>query len=446
MADFMTRHDISLIKKMAKVKIEPHYTTCMFKEGIHECTFPEGFNVTPELKEEDVEFSLELPEVTQVKEKVSHVEIKHDSDAVPVVRLANAIIARAIINRASDIHLEPNIAGAGSVRYRIDGILYEMLRVPEDLFKPIVQRIKNLARLPTTQGLAPLDGRMKLKVGELEVFTRISCIHTLNGEKLTLRLFERKNFFSINQLGFDNGQHELFEDLIKQPQGIILVTGPTGSGKTTTLYAALKKLTSPEINIVTIEDPVEFDIGSHVTQIQVTKSISFATGLRSILRQDPDIIMVGEIRDKETAEIAVQAAQTGHLVLSTLHTNDAPTTVARLMVLGIDPFLIASTLLCICSQRLIRKRCIVCGATLDSCPNCGGLGYKGREGIFELLTPSDTLRTLMFSQTATDELISRATKEVGQTLHQQAVKKVEIGVTTEEEMLRVAPPKVGTTW
>jgi general secretion pathway protein E len=376
------------------------------------------------------------------------------SDEAPVIRLLNAILFQAVKERASDIHIEP-FERTLDVRFRVDGILHQVLEPPKVLQEALVSRVKIMAALNIAEKRLPQDGRFKVLVAGHEVDIRVSIIPTFFGERTVLRLLDRhKGILSLTDIGFSERDRDTMQRLISRSSGIILVTGPTGSGKTTTLYAAVSRLNRQEKNLITIEDPIEYQL-SGVGQIQVNPKIdlTFANGLRSILRQDPDIIMVGEIRDAETAEIAMQASLTGHLVLSTLHTNDAATAVTRLMDMGIEPFMVASSLAGILAQRLVRTICPHCRESYRpeqpveglpellyrgrGCDHCFGQGTLGRTGIYELLTIDSELCSMITRQAPAGEIKEYAISRGMRTLREDGLAKVAAGITTLEEVLRV---------
>ncbi len=378
------------------------------------------------------------------------------TDEAPVIRLLNSILFQAVKERASDIHIEP-FEQELEVRFRIDGILYNMLSPPKVVQEALISRVKIMAGLNIAEKRLPQDGRLRVIVAGRDVDIRVSIIPTFYGERVVLRLLDKqKGIISLAQIGLSADQVVTMERLLVRSNGIILVTGPTGSGKSTTLYAALTKLNSPEKNIITIEDPIEYQLKG-IGQIQVNPKIdlTFANGLRSILRQDPDIIMVGEIRDAETAEIAMQASLTGHLVLSTLHTNDAATAVTRLIDMGIEPFMVASTLSAVVAQRLVRVICPNCkeeyrpereyaGITLPDilyrgrgCDKCFNLGTIGRTGIYELLLVDAELCSMIIRQTPAGLIKEYALSRGMKTLRDDGLAKAAAGITTIEEVLRV---------
>jgi type IV pilus assembly protein PilB len=404
-----------------------------------------------------------LKEVQPVVSSDNDLENKSKRDALvedaPVIKLVNSIISQAVQDGASDIHIEPD-ADTIRIRFRVDGLLREVMQSPKSLHSGLCSRVKVMANLDISERRISQDGRIQITLREREIDIRVNTLPTIFGEKIVLRLLDKSGLFlNMAQLGFSAGNLSQFNKLLKMPYGLILVTGPTGSGKTTTLYAALNLINSMEKNIVTIEDPVEYQL-KKINQVQVNPKagVLFATGLRNILRQDPDIIMVGEIRDKETASIAVQAALTGHLVLSTLHTNDASSSIARLMDMGIESFLIASALLGILAQRLVRKICPSCReeftpapevidefhlpanavfARGKGCNNCRKSGYKGRTGLYEILTMDDSIRRMVISKSVASDISAVARKSGMENLRGHGIAKVLAGETTLEEILRV---------
>ena len=358
-----------------------------------------------------------------------------------IVRLVNDIFTRALELGASDIHIEPD-EDSVSVRCRVDGVLTEIISVPRNQFPAIASRIKLLGGLNIAESRLPQDGRTNVSLGRMQLDMRISTIPILTGESIVLRLLNKESVnFDLGQLGMSEAHLKQFEKLIRIPHGIILVVGPTGSGKTTTLYSVISQLNDQKKKIITIEDPVEYRTPG-LCQVQVNPKIgvTFASGLRSIVRQDPDIILVGEIRDKETADIAINAALTGHLVLSTLHTNDAVGAVTRLLDMGVENFLVSSALFGVLSQRLVRKICPVCHGEKGAvkCRKCNGTGYKGRSGIFELLILSDKLREAVNRNASSGELEKIAVSEGMITLKEDGAAKVAAGITTVEELNRSA--------
>lgn len=381
------------------------------------------------------------------------------AEDAPVIKLVNVLIMQALKDGASDIHVEPE-EEVLRIRCRIDGILHEIDTLPKKLHKSITSRIKVLAGMDIAENRKPQDGRICLSVKERDVDIRVSTFPTLHGENTVLRLLDRAAILpGLQDLGFAQDALMTFEKLIKRPEGIILVSGPTGSGKTTTLYSALTTINSMQKNIITIEDPVEYELPLiRQTPVNAASGITFANGLRSILRQDPDIIMVGEIRDKETAAIAIQAALTGHLVFSTLHTNDAAGALTRLMDMGIEPFLLSSSVIAILAQRLVRKVCDECrqkyqpeDAVLHNlkmekgvefyrgkgCPRCKQTGFLGRSGIFELLVVDEHVRKLIDSGASAEQIKKLAQASGMRTLREAGLNKAKQGLTSVEEVFRV---------
>jgi type II secretory ATPase GspE/PulE/Tfp pilus assembly ATPase PilB-like protein len=363
-----------------------------------------------------------------------------------IVRLVNEMFSRAIEMDASDIHVEPDEKKL-SIRFRIDGKLYEAMTPPFALYPAIASRIKLVGGLNIAERRLPQDGRTDLQIGRNLIDIRISTIPTMNGESIVLRILRKDMIaFSLKNIGMGDEIREKFEQLIHLPHGIILVVGPTGSGKSTTLYSVISQLNNVEKKIITIEDPVEYRTDG-IQQIQVNAKIGldFASGLRHIVRQDPDVILVGEIRDKETAEIAIHAALTGHLVFSTLHTNDAPGAVSRLLDMGIENFLVSSSLVAVLSQRLVRKLCQACGGSGDSpddpskkCKVCHGRGFKGRVGIFELMVIDDKIRELINADSDAGTIAEAAIEAGMKPLMVDGMEKVKQGITTENEVAGIA--------
>jgi general secretion pathway protein E len=386
-------------------------------------------------------------DITRMMQEVPDVEdLLETEDDAPIIRMINALLTQAARDGASDIHIEP-FESYSLVRFRVDGTLRDVVRPKRALHAALVSRIKIMAALDIAEKRLPQDGRITLRVGGRPVDVRVSTLPTGHGERAVLRLLEKDlSKLELTNLGMSQGALDRFDTLIHQPHGIILVTGPTGSGKSTTLYAAIRRLDKNTTNIMTVEDPIEYDIeGIGQTQVNPKIEMTFAKALRAILRQDPDVVMIGEIRDLETAQIAVQASLTGHLVLATLHTNDAASAVARLIDMGIEPFLLSSSLLGVMGQRLVRKLCPKCRVQ-DSptspwravgCDNCGNTGYVGRTGIYELLTVDDEMRMLIH-QGANDTDIRRTAERGGMVnMRADAQRWVVTGVTSQEEALRV---------
>jgi type IV pilus assembly protein PilB len=405
-------------------------------------------------------------EVLEDDEDLDLAELEQQSEEAPVVRLVNIILTDAIKRGASDIHIEP-YEKEYRVRYRIDGILYEMMRPPLKLKEAITSRLKIMAKLDIAEKRLPQDGRIKIKtklqkkVKDLDF--RVSVIPAIFGEKIVLRLLDKDNLMlDMTGLGFEDESLRRFEQAIFRPYGMVLVTGPTGSGKTNTLYSALSRINTPEVNIMTAEDPVEFNL-TGINQVQMKEQIglNFAATLRSFLRQDPNIVLVGEVRDFETAEVAIKAAMTGHLVLSTLHTNDAPSSINRLMNMGIEPFLVASSVHLVAAQRLVRRICTNCKEPHDvpqqaltsigfekneiktlqlfrgrGCDTCSGTGYKGRVGLYEVMEIEDDIRELILSGGSAYELREKALENGMVSLRESGLQKIRDGVSSLEEVIR----------
>ncbi len=391
-------------------------------------------------------------------------QLKDLASEAPVVKKVNIVLTKAVESGASDIHLE-TFQDRIQVRFRIDGILQDFESLPRHLQQAIVSRIKIMARLDIAERRLPQDGKMFLKIAGKSIDMRVSCLPTTHGESVVIRLLDRTSIsFSLEKLGFPARQHEAFDRLIRQPHGILLVTGPTGSGKTTTLYSALNTLNSPDKKIITIEDPVEYDLdGINQVQANPKAGLTFASGLRSIVRQDPDVILIGEIRDRETADIAVQSALTGHLVFSTLHTNDAAGAVTRLVEIGVEDYLLSSSLLGILAQRLLRVLCESCKRPLvpdaavarrlgipwtptpnepvyeaAGCPKCSNTGYRGRTAIFEILPVSDEIKSLILESKSSTAIRDLAVRQGMTLLKDSGWDKVRQGLTSATEVLRVA--------
>jgi len=397
------------------------------------------------------------------EEDLSLDQMLEGADDAPVIRIVNSIMVEALRKRASDIHIEP-MEKTIRLRYRIDGVLYESPSPPKVLQSAIISRLKIMSNLDIAERRIPQDGRFKVRALGKEVDIRVSLLPCIHGEKIVMRILDKSALApSVDSLGMETIAYEHFTEALSQPHGMILVTGPTGSGKTTTLYSGLQELNDPGTNIITVEDPVEYQLGG-VNQVQVKADVglSFAAGLRSILRQDPDIVMVGEIRDGETAMIGVQAALTGHLVLSTLHTNDAAGAIARLSQMGVEPFLLASSVILTQAQRLYRRLCDSCkqpqqlpleilrlhhidpsifdGAEAYApvgCPKCGGIGYKGRGAIMEVLRVDEDIRDLILKEASGSEIAEVAVRNGMMTLRDVGFMRVRDGNTSIEEVIRV---------
>jgi general secretion pathway protein E len=390
-------------------------------------------------------------------------DLLDETSNAPIIKLVNLLLSGAIKDRASDIHIEP-YQSALKIRYRIDGILYDILSLPRRIQSPLISRVKIMAKLNIAEKRLPQDGRIDIKIADRSVDIRVSVIPTAFGERVVLRLLDKSaNILLLPELGMGEKSVRLFHKLIKSPYGIVLVTGPTGSGKTTTLYAALSTINQPAINIITIEDPIEYQIDG-IGQIQVNPKINltFAAGLRSIVRQDPDVILVGEIRDRETAEIAIQSSLTGHLVFSTLHTNDAASAVTRLIDMGIEPFLVTSSAIAIIAQRLVRVLCPKCKEAYEpddeslanmgirrevlsqhvlyrrkGCHSCMNTGYRGRTAIFEIMIMEDEIKCLILKTSDSNQINDLAIQHGMANLLYDGAQKVLAGITTIEEVFRV---------
>jgi type IV pilus assembly protein PilB len=408
------------------------------------------------------EFTDEGVDVIEASDDMDISALESEAEQAPVVKLVNLILVDAIKKMASDIHIEP-YEKSFRVRYRIDGVLYEVMKPPMKLRNALISRLKIMSKLDIAERRLPQDGRIKLKTKGKEMDFRVSVLPTLFGEKVVLRLLDKSNLqLDMTKLGFEQKQLNDFKEAIHKPFGMVLVTGPTGSGKTTTLYSALSELNKTTENISTAEDPVEFNLGG-INQVQMHEAIglTFAAALRSFLRQDPDIIMVGEIRDFETAEIAIKAALTGHMVLSTLHTNDAPSTVNRLLNMGVEPFLVSSAVNLILAQRLARRICADCKEEAEvlrenlmdlgvpeeeigsfkcyhgsGCPTCSQTGYKGRIALYEVMPLYEEIKELVLVGASSTEIKREAMRLGMLTLRQSGINKLKDGITTVDEVVR----------
>jgi type IV pilus assembly protein PilB len=460
MADPSNIYAIDELKFLTQYNIDP----VVASEGSIEAALARYYDKGPDLDQMIGEFDVESVDFSAVvDENVNIVDLENQAGEAPVVKLCNAILLSAIKKRASDIHVEPYEKSL-RVRFRTDGILQEEMRPPLKLRNAITSRLKIMASLDIAERRLPQDGRIKLKIGNnREMDFRVSVLPTLFGEKIVMRLLDKTNLqLDMTKLGFDDKPLADFKYAIAKPYGMVLVTGPTGSGKTTTLYSALSELNTLERNISTAEDPVEYNLHG-INQVQMHEDIglNFATSLRAFLRQDPNIIMVGEIRDFETAEIAVKAALTGHLVLSTLHTNDAPSTVSRLLNMGVEPFLVTASVNLVLAQRLARRICADCRAPADKhpealakmgmseenirkgtifhgrgCANCNNTGYKGRVALYEVMPFTDPLKELVLQGASAAELKTEMIRGGVRSLRMAGIAKILEGVTTPEEVLR----------
>ena len=465
---FMTGYSVEAVvaSEVAVIEaLERYYGSAVPTEGGHDGSSAldlasQALDLMPEISDaDDVEVLEEL-------EEISAEALERQGAETPIIRLVNVLLMSAIHKGASDIHVEPYEKDM-RVRYRIDGILYNIMSPPMRFRDAMTSRIKIMAKLDISEKRLPQDGRIKIRFQDKgtpkEIDFRVSCLPTLFGEKIVMRLLDKdKLMLDMTKLGFEEESLGKFETAILKPWGMALVTGPTGSGKTNTLYSAISRINTSETNIMTAEDPVEFNLMG-VNQVQVRESIglSFATALRSFLRQDPNIILVGEVRDFETAEVAVKAALTGHLVLSTLHTNDAPSTVSRLINMGIEPFLVASSLNLVCAQRLVRRICKSCAeehpvppqalekagfSSEDAnavvprrgrgCDRCNNTGFKGRVGLYEVMEVTEALRELILVGASSMDMRRKAIEEGMITLRGSGLRKVKDGVTTVDEVVK----------
>ena len=460
MVDPTNLHAIDDLKFLTSYNIEP----VIASETAIATAIEKYYNAGPSYEEVMAGFEENEIDFTGEEEDINLLELEKASEDAPVVRLVNMMLLQAIKKGASDIHIEPYEKKL-RVRYRIDGVLVEEMTPPLKLRNAIASRLKIMSSLDIAERRLPHDGRIKMKLGKgREMDFRVSVLPTLWGEKIVMRLLDKGNLqLDMTKLGFDGGPLKDFMWAIGQPWGMVLVTGPTGSGKTTTLYSALSELNKVHANISTAEDPVEYNLhGINQVQMHDEIGLNFAMALRAFLRQDPDILMVGEIRDFETAEIAVKAALTGHLVLSTLHTNDAPATISRLLNMGVEPFLITASVNLVLAQRLARKICSDCKTAIKlepsvleeigfnpeqvakaqlmkgaGCRTCNGSGYKGRVALYEIMRFNDSLKEMVLQGSSTAELKAAAIKTGMLTLRMSGIRKVLDGVTTTEEILRV---------
>ncbi|TAK94287.1 MAG: type II secretion system protein GspE [Aquabacterium sp.] len=392
----------------------------------------------------EVESAVDLSRMMQDLPAVE--DLLESSNDAPIIRMLNALLTQAAKDGASDIHIEP-YERSSAVRFRVDGTLREVVQPNKALHAALISRLKIMAELDISEKRLPQDGRISLRIGGRAVDVRVSTLPSAHGERAVLRLLDKgdANKFTLESMGMSGDSLDRFKRLLRQPHGIVLVTGPTGSGKTTTLYAGLSTVDAQTTNVLTVEDPVEYELpGIGQTQVNARIDLTFAKALRAILRQDPDVIMIGEIRDLETAQIAVQASLTGHLVLATLHTNDAPSAVTRLTDMGIEPFLLSSSLLGVLAQRLVRKLCPHCKREDDhgkwhpvGCSECGMSGYKGRTGVYELMVADDDIRALIHEQASEAKLFERAQQAGMRTMRDDGDRLVAEGVTSLEEVLRV---------
>ena len=391
----------------------------------------------------EVESAVDLGRLMQDLPAVE--DLLEAANDAPIIRMLNALLTQAAKDGASDIHIEPYERNS-SVRFRVDGTLREVVQPNRALHAALISRLKIMAELDIAEKRLPQDGRISLRIGGRAIDVRVSTLPSAHGERAVLRLLDKGDSkFTLESLGMSGDVLSSFNKLVQQPHGIVLVTGPTGSGKTTTLYAALQTLETSTTNVLTVEDPIEYELaGIGQTQVNPKIDLDFAKALRAILRQDPDVIMIGEIRDFETAQIAIQASLTGHLVLATLHTNDAPSAVTRLTDMGVEPFLLSSSLLGVLAQRLVRKLCPHC-KRVDArgryhpvgCAECSTTGYKGRTGVYEMMTADDKVRSLIHNRAAESQLFVAAEAAGLRSMREDGERLVEEGVTSAEEVMRV---------
>jgi len=391
----------------------------------------------------EVESAVDLSRMMQELPAVE--DLLEAANDAPIIRMLNALLTQAAKDGASDIHIEP-YERSSSVRFRVDGTLREVVQPNKALHAALISRLKIMAELDISEKRLPQDGRISLRIGGRAIDVRVSTLPSAHGERAVLRLLDKGEAkFSLESLGMSGDVLSEFNRLVQQPHGIVLVTGPTGSGKTTTLYASLSRLDTRSSNVLTVEDPVEYELpGIGQTQVNPKIDLTFAKALRAILRQDPDVVMIGEIRDFETAQIAIQASLTGHLVLATVHTNDAPSTVARLIDMGVEPFLLSSSLLGVLAQRLVRKLCPVCRRQDAQghwhpvgCDNCLSTGYKGRTGVYELMVVDDKVQSLIHGRAAEHDIIAAARSHGMHSMREDGERLVTSGITSLEEVLRV---------
>ncbi len=423
LGEVMRKFDVRAVERLAADDLAQRITTAYAQGESSAAT------VVNEV-ENDADLSRMMQELPAVE------DLLEAADDAPIIRMLNALLTQAARDGASDIHIEP-YERHSSVRFRVDGTLREVVQPNRALHAALISRLKIMAELDIAEKRLPQDGRISLRIGTRAVDVRVSTLPSAYGERAVLRLLDKsESKLSLESVGMEGHTLSRFEHLIAQPHGIILVTGPTGSGKTTTLYAALSRLDASTSNIMTVEDPIEYELpGIGQTQVNAKIELTFAKALRAILRQDPDVIMIGEIRDFETAQIAIQASLTGHLVLATLHTNDAASAVTRLTDMGVEPFLLSSSLLGVLAQRLVRKLCNAClGA---GCTECGHTGYQGRTGVFELLVTDDTIRDQIHNRTAESDIREAALRGGMRLMRDDGERLVKAGVTSREELVRV---------
>ncbi|MBU1148093.1 MAG: Flp pilus assembly complex ATPase component TadA [Candidatus Omnitrophica bacterium] len=436
MVDPLNIFAIDDLKMITKCNIEPVLSTETEIFQAIDKFYTSGGRALSDIIEDTEGSDVEI--VGAIKEEFDITDAALEGEAPPIVKMVDLILVEALKRRASDIHVEPEEDNL-RVRYRIDGNLHDVLKIPKKNQNAILARLKIMSGMDITESRIPQDGRFKIRTRQKEVDFRVSALPTSFGSKIVLRALDKSSLsIGLSKLGFSKYALTEFEEAIAKPFGMILVTGPTGSGKSTTLYSVISQLNTPEKNIITIEDPVEYQVEG-ITQIQANSDIglNFASGLRSLLRQSPDVIMIGEIRDSETADIAIKASLTGQLVLSTLHTNDAPTTINRLMDMGVEPFLIASSLILVAAQRLCRVVCPSCKGKGEACKKCSGTGYYGRCAVLEVLSIDDKIREMIVEKASTDDIREYAVSKGMKTLRDDAMEKYKNGITTMEEVSRV---------
>ena len=391
----------------------------------------------------EVESAVDLSRMMQDLPAVE--DLLEAADDAPIIRMLNALLTQAAKDGASDIHIEP-YERSSSVRFRVDGTLREVVQPNRALHAALISRLKIMAELDIAEKRLPQDGRISLRIGARAIDVRVSTLPSAHGERAVLRLLDKgETRFTLESLGMAGDTLARFDHLVQQPHGIVLVTGPTGSGKTTTLYAAIGRIDTTTTNVLTVEDPVEYELpGIGQTQVNPKIDLTFAKALRAILRQDPDVIMIGEIRDQETAQIAIQASLTGHLVLATVHTNDAPSTVTRLIDMGVEPFLLSSSLLGVLAQRLVRKLCTDCRRQDAQglwhpvgCPACGMSGYRGRTGVYELMVCDEAVQALIHARASEADIDAAARRAGLRSMRDDGERLVREGITSREELLRV---------
>ena len=464
MADPLNVLAVDDVKRITKLEVQPLICTeKAITDKLSNLDAGKTASMEDIIKQQEQEAEAEAAELVEEDAALSDQELAAAGEEAPVIKMANLILVQAIKDRASDIHIEP-FEKMVRLRYRTDGALLDATPPPKSMQQALTSRLKIMANLDIAERRLPQDGRMRMRVGGRDIDLRVSFLPVVHGEKCVLRVLDKSNLSaSMDKLGLDKDSFRRLKTAVDSPHGLILVTGPTGSGKTTTLYSCLNELNCPDYNIVTCEDPVEFQIPG-INQVPIKKEIglTFAAALRSILRQDPDIVMIGEIRDEETCEIAVEAALTGHQVLSTMHCNDAPGAITRMDDMGIAPFLISSAVILSCAQRLVRRICSVCKEEVQyeskmwedlhieassfegvklyrgrGCERCKNTGYAGRAAVIELLTVSDAIRKLCLKRASAMELNDVAVKEGMKTLRMVALDKVREGITTLEQVLVV---------